>query len=46
MAAIPGVTSRGPLPTGNGFNAKDSGNSRFWILENKSVALGENPLSL
>lgn len=45
-AAIPGETSRGLLPAGNGLEAEDSRNSRFRILECKSVPLGEKPILL
>lgn len=45
-AAIPGETSRGLLPAGNGFEADDSRNSRFRILERKSVPLGEKSILL
>lgn len=41
-----GRPAGGLLPIGNGFKAEDSSNSRFWILENKFVPLGEKSTPL
>ena len=41
-----GRPAGGLLLTGNGFQAEDSRNAWFWILEKKSVPLGGSPLSL